>query len=307
MLVIRGGAIGDFILTLPALAALRARYPNARLELLANPQVARLAVAGGLADGARSLDAPELAGFFSRDARLDASCAKFFGGFDLVVSYLFDPDGVFQTNVARGCRGRFIAGPHRPDETADQPASRALLAPLRQLGILDPDPIPRLALGTSERGRAEPACLAVHPGSGSERKNWPEPNWMALARRLVAATDWNLLLIGGEAEGGRLGRMAAALPADRIRLADSLPLEELAALLNGCAGFAGHDSGISHLAAALGLPCVVLWGESNESVWRTLSPEVMVLRDPAGLASLPVTTVFDHLQTHLGRRRVSGA
>ena len=110
MLVIRGGAIGDFILTLPALAALRARYPNARLELLANPQVARLAVAGGLADGARSLDAPELAGFFSRDARLDASCAKFFGGFDLVVSYLFDPDGVFQTNVARGCRGRFGTG-----------------------------------------------------------------------------------------------------------------------------------------------------------------------------------------------------
>ena len=67
-LVIRGGALGDFLLTLPVLAALREAEPDAHLEVLAYPGIAALARAGGLVDGVRSIEYGPLAGFFTRNA-----------------------------------------------------------------------------------------------------------------------------------------------------------------------------------------------------------------------------------------------
>src|SRR5262245_16472801 len=70
ILVIRGGAIGDFILTLPAIAALRQAFPHTHLEVLGYSHIVELAVAGGLADRARSIDARPLAAFFARNGEL---------------------------------------------------------------------------------------------------------------------------------------------------------------------------------------------------------------------------------------------
>ena len=72
-------------------------------------------------------------------------------------------------------------------------------------------------------------------------------------------------------------------------------LVELAGLMQKCAFFIGHDSGISHLAAALGLPGIVLWGVTAEEIWRPPSENMVVLRHPAGLAQLAVTTVIETL------------
>jgi heptosyltransferase-2 len=79
-------------------------------------------------------------------------------------------------------------------------------------------------------------------------------------------------------------------------VAQSLPLAELARRLAGCRAFIGHDSGISHLAAAVDLPCLVLWGDTAESIWRPPSEKVIVLRHPGGLARLPVTEVAEQLR-----------
>ena len=98
------------------------------------------------------------------------------------------------------------------------------------------------------------------------------------------------------AEGERLQRLAAALPPARVRVAQSLPLADLARRLATCSAFIGHDSGISHLAAAVGLAGLVLWGTTVEEVWRPPSDKVIVLRHPHGLARLPVTQVVDHLR-----------
>ena len=65
ILVIRGGAIGDFILTLPVIGALRSNFPNTHLELLGYPKVAELARAASVIDGFRSIDARPLARFFA--------------------------------------------------------------------------------------------------------------------------------------------------------------------------------------------------------------------------------------------------
>src|SRR6267154_357276 len=168
ILVIRGGAIGDFILTLPAIAALRRQFPQAHLEVLGYPHIVQLAVVGGLVDQAQSIEARALAGFFARRGELSEELADYFSEFDLIISYLYDPDQIFQTNVGRCTGAQFIPGPHRPDDQGKIHATQVYLKPLERLAIFDADPVPRLTLNS------QPSTLnqiALHPGSGSERKN----------------------------------------------------------------------------------------------------------------------------------------
>ena len=293
ILVIRGGAIGDFVLTLPAISALRRQFPEAHLEVLGYPHIIQLALAGGLVNQVQSIEARALAGFFARGGELASDLVDYFSEFDLIVSYLYDPDAIFQANMARCTFAQFIAAPYRPDERAGVHATRVYLKPLERLAIFDADPMPRLSVGPQATTLRQ---VSLHPGSGSERKNWPEIRWAELVEHLLQETELDLLLVGGEAEGERLQRLAAALPPQRVRVAQSLPLVELASLLQRCAAFVGHDSGISHLAAALGLPGVILWGETREEIWRPPSERMLLVRDPGDLSKLPVAAVLNELR-----------
>jgi len=298
ILVIRGGAIGDFILTLPAIASLRKQFPGSHLEVLGYPHIVQLAVAGGLVDRVEYIEAPALAGFFARGGVLDAQQSDYFSEFDLIVSYLYDPDGIFRTNVGRCSTAQFIAGPHRPDEREPLHAAKVYLKPLERLAIFDADPVPRLSI------QPRPATvdrLALHTGSGAEKKNWPEKKWAELLQHLLRETSLSLLLTGGEAEGERLQRLAAALPPTRVSVAQSLPLRELALKLQSCAAFVGHDTGVSHLSAALGIPGLVLWGETIEEIWRPPQQKVVIVKDSRGLKTLGVGQVIRELTALLNR------
>ena len=300
ILVIRGGAIGDFVLTLPALAALRRQFPRTHLEVLGYPHIAGLALAAGTVNEVRSIEAGALAGFFARNGNLAPHLVDYFSGFDLIISYLYDPDLIFQTNVRRCSRAQFIAGPHRPDEAGDLHATETFLKPLERLAIFEADPVPHLEVARAPEAALLPGrWLAVHPGSGSERKNWPEGHWLELLRHVVTTTEFNLLLAGGEAERGRLERLERMLPTTRIRLMQGQPLPELAGWLAACRAFIGHDSGISHLAAAVDLPALILWGDTVENVWRPRARQLTVLRSSDGLAGLSVPVVIRHVEALL--------
>ena len=73
-------------------------------------------------------------------------------------------------------------------------------------------------------------------------------------------------------------------------------LPAVARAIGGCRWFVGHDSGITHLASALGLPCIVLWAQTNETVWRPLGADVHVLKNPNGIDSITPRRVFDLLK-----------
>jgi heptosyltransferase-2 len=289
ILVIRGGAVGDFILTLPVLAALRRQFPATTLEVLAYPPLAELARTAGLVDGSRAIDGRPLASFFARAGELSPDWSDYFSRFAVIISFLYDPDGFFRTNLGRCSRAQFIAGPHRPDDARSIHATEVLLQALERLTIFDADPIPRLPWPTPN---PRAPALAVHPGSGSESKNWPEVRWGELLQKLSALIPGKLLLVGGEAEGDRLDRLAQFWPADRLEIARQLPLTALAARLVGATAFIGHDSGITHLAAALGVPVLSLWGVSNDAVWRPRGDRVQILKAPGGLGQLTIAEVL---------------
>jgi heptosyltransferase-2 len=292
ILVIRGGAIGDFILTLPVFSALRAQFPDSHLEVLGYPHIAQLAHAGGLVNKVQAIEARELAGFFARNGELSEDLRDYFSEFNIIISYLYDPDEIFKTNLLRCAHGQFIQGPHRPDEEAGLHATRTYLKPLERLAIFDADSVPRLSINHKQSTINQ---IAFHPGSGSDKKNWPEAKWAELLSNLSEKTKYNFLLIGGEVEAERLPRLAAKVPGDRVQVAQSLPLAELAARLQSSIAFVGHDSGISHLAAALGVPSLVLWGNTREEIWQPQGEHVSVIRESTGLSKLTPQRVIEEI------------
>src|SRR6266480_68818 len=115
ILVIRGGAIGDFVLTLPAIKLLRDRFPETHLEILGYKHIAALAEQRFYADAVHSIESASLAKFFAKDSELPAELKDYFRGFDLILSYLYDPDRIFETNVRKSGAAAFIAGPSKID------------------------------------------------------------------------------------------------------------------------------------------------------------------------------------------------
>lgn len=99
VLVIRGGAIGDFILTLPAIRLLRDNIPGAHIEILGYKPIIELALAAGIADSTRSLEHAAMARLFVPRAELGDELRDYLLSFNLIVSYLFDPDSILRGNM----------------------------------------------------------------------------------------------------------------------------------------------------------------------------------------------------------------
>ena len=131
ILVLRGGALGDFIVTLPALRSLRERWPRAGIELAGNSTAAQLAVARGLIDAAHSQHEARWAELYGEEA-LSPAFREWLAGFDLVLSYWPDPDGALARHFPRRAGQRFLAAPAMP---ARAPAAAHYCEPLRTLGI----------------------------------------------------------------------------------------------------------------------------------------------------------------------------
>lgn len=296
-LVLRGGAIGDFIMTLPVLQALREHWPEAHLELVGYPHIARLAVAAGLVDRLRSLDEVAMARFFADRPEFSDEQRAFISSFHVVLSYLHDPEGLVRENLLRAGARRVIYGSPRVERGH---AADHLVKPLEELAVYVRDPCPRLSLQPEwlQRGREllrerglEGRPVALHPGSGSPSKNWPASRFVELARRLSAEGRGQPFFILGEADAA-VGACVAQQAPDVPRLSD-VTLVDLACALAHAKVFIGNDSGVTHVAAALGLRVVAIFGPSDPERWAPRGGHVTVLRAPdARLESISVEDVL---------------
>ncbi len=323
ILVIRGGAIGDFLLTLPAIRLLRENFPAAHLEILGYRHIIALAEGRFYADATRSIEYGPMAGFFIPRSDLAADLTEYFASFQQVVSYLFDPDGFFEANLRRAGVKNLLPAYAKIDDS--EHAARQLARPLQSLALFLEDQAATVHPNAEDHAFADdflrtpkPATLgeagsfpesaapliALHPGSGSPRKNWPLENWMALGHRLLARTPRpRLLLIGGEADYAQLDALIATWSDRSVQVARDLPLPHLAALLARTRLFIGHDSGISHLAAATGAPCLLLFGPTDPAIWAPANPRVSTIVAPAyDLAALPTKAVETEVNRLLDAR-----
>lgn len=298
ILVIRGGAIGDFILTLPALGLLREAFPEAHLELLGYPHILEVANGRHYADAVRSIESQALAAFFNPKADLDPAWCDYFGSFKQVISYLFDPDGFFEGNLRRaGVRHLLVGSPKITDRNH---AAVQLAEPLQHLALFLETPEARLFPTATDRAAAAELLglrsgkrIAFHPGSGSPGKNWPIEAWGTLSKALLDR-GFELLLIAGESDDEPARELRRRFP--QIRPIINLPLPTVAAVCEAADAFVGHDSGISHLAAATGTPCLLLFGPTDPAIWAPRGAHVSTLRaDAEDLHAIQPAEVLERL------------
>src|SRR3954467_12671659 len=179
ILVIRGGALGDFIVTLPAIRMLRENFPEARLEILGYKHIVALAEGRFYADATRSIEYGPVAAFFSRNADLDPELSEYFAGFQQIVSFLYDPDGIFDANLRRAGAKNILHAFRKLDDSNH--AAHQLARPLEQMALYLEDAAARVHPSDQDRAAAAAflgdvaarPLIAIHPGSGSARKNWP--------------------------------------------------------------------------------------------------------------------------------------
>lgn len=300
-LVLRGGAIGDFIVTLPVLQALRRQWPAARIEIWGYPHIADLAVAAGLAETVVSLDRAEMARFFVPEPQFTDAQVAAVRSFDLIFNYLHDPVGQVRSNLLLAGAKQVLSGSPIVKRGHAVPF---LLEPLQALAIYETGLVPALdfpeELRAAGRRRLQALGLrgkpvAVHPGSGNPAKNWPVAHFLEILRRLRTAGRETVAILGeaDTAEAAALGRALPDLP-----VLTGLTLTELGATLAECRAFVGNDSGVAHLAAAAGLPVLALFGPSDAEVWGPRGRGgITVLRAPEGeLERLEVSTVWETLE-----------
>src|SRR5215210_1622257 len=133
ILVIRGGAIGDFVLTLPAIKLLRENFPQAHLEILGYKHIIALAEGRFYADATRSIEYGPLSRFFIPNAELPEDLVEYFASFQQIISFLYDPDLFFETNVRRCGVKYFLHSSPKLDDSGH--AALQLARPLERLAL----------------------------------------------------------------------------------------------------------------------------------------------------------------------------
>jgi len=274
VLLVRAGALGDLLMLRRTIAALQQARHTVALLAPSGPAAALVGSGPGDVTEALPWESAGFAGLFADDSLLDAIAAERLRRYDAALVYTRN------VSLARNV-GRLVPMvlQHDPDPPAGGPhAAEWLASCLPAIGVRAAEiALPILVPSEDDQVRANalaadlpPGFLAIHPGSGSPAKNWPAARFAALVRSLGAAR-W--LLVRGPADDA-----AAALETvPGARVARDLPLRVLAALLARAGAYVGNDSGVTHLAAATGVPTLALFGPTDPRVWAPVGPRVTVL------------------------------
>ncbi len=288
VLVLKHGALGDFVLALPAMAAIRRHHPHARIVLQTTPPFAELAAAAPYFDAVEPDGRPRgLRNRLALAARVRR--ARYGRIYDLqntqrtaMLFWMLQPGAPAWNGVAPGASLRVRDRRRLEKHVIERFAAQLALAGAPEASALAlPDVSWAAARGAApERfGLTRPYLLiAAAAAPGREVKRWPGERFAALARQ-ARARGLEPVLLGGRGEREGLERLAAEIPGAR-NLAGQTNLFDLAALGAGAAGIVGNDTGPVFLAAAAGAPAVVFYSS------HSMHPDVCAPRGPGGVAAL---------------------
>ena len=305
MLVIHQGALGDFILALPTLETLRKAFPQAESFVMGYPRILELVEERFYAKKIFSIDQKGMATFFVREGTLDLNLSQFFQTFDLVVVFGKDGEGTIVRNLKRVCQGRILHINSFPAWDERVHLTDHLLRQVYRYGLPSSELNPKLYLKDLDRDWAEDfwkskgltpgersEVIILHPGSGSKKKVWPLDRFLNLVRYLQDRLGSRILIVLGPAEGLEVQKAFERRGTNPPILAKGLSLLRLASVMEGCRFFIGNDSGISHMAAALGLPTVAIFGPTDPRVWCPRGEKVVVVRKEIPCSPCPQERFF---------------
>jgi len=299
IVIIRPGAIGDTLLTFPILSALRAKYANLHITYVGNTAVLPLALEAGLVDAVSDFQSSQWSDLSSTVGIRTTTLRALLHETDMVICWLRDPDHLIARNLQEvGVRHSIIA-PGRPPE-GERIHIVEYLARTIEMECRPGTLVIEEECRKYKRGNASSIGIAIHPGSGGTQKCWSVERFAEVIE-WIWQRGWPVLLLSGPADGERLAYFQQRLAPPQPQLLAMLvnaPLTEVARQLRQRRCYLGNDSGITHLAAMLGLPTIALFGPSDPALWHPVGPDsrlIQVVYEP-DLTKLPVDTVIEQLQ-----------
>ncbi len=287
VLIAQAGGIGDLLLALPAMRLFCQAFSPYALELLGYPERLQLISWDLRAQALHSIEAASMAYLFSSSEEWPSNLKSFFSSFEVAL--------VFGRSIGKGLKRCLESSGVKEIFLIDAiPKSNNkhmrdhLLTELKSLGIkgtIDKRPLQlpaeaeRFAQEFWQKENINPyqKVLAIHPGSGNPAKNWPPQNFARVADHFA---EWaEILLISGPAADG-VEEVRSELKRAKPIIVHNLSLLKVAALLKNCVAYLGNDSGITHLAACLGLPTLSIFGPTDPQVWGPQGEEVQILYTP---------------------------
>ena len=282
VLIIRSGAVGDLILTLPVLSALKKHYEGLSIDMMGDPVRLSLLKQCGYVDNVLSIDNRVFTPLFAPSGAPWGPALHSLQSYEAILSYLPDADGVFEDNLRKFAGGPVLTGLSRPPEGRRIHMTHVLMDALEPLGvdaIADPPEID-LPLGAAAEDVSNLASdrtpIAIHPGSGGLSKCWPAERFRALIECLVERGCMPIVTFGPADDAVRR-RILPRISDRDVLIVENRPLVNMAVLYGRCRAMIGNDSGMTHLAAATGTPVIGLFGPTDPAVWGPRGNAVRML------------------------------
>ncbi len=276
ILIIRSGALGDTLLLMPLINALSGR----RIIIMGRkPGIDYLEP---FVEQCIDIERGGWHRLFGPEPDIDIPCPQV----DHVIAYVNDRDNVFSENLAHLFPGSKIdIFPPFPDPASGTHVVLHMAYALQSAGIpVDPgktlnDALEKPAI-QSNRGAGKKILL--HPGSGSKKKNYSHDFWFYLATLINKTLDpsMEIYFLLGPAEENILPIIEKKAGEYNVKTACPAG-EELLSILKDACLYMGHDSGVTHLAAMLGINTIALFKDSSIDQWRPLGPMVKII-EPEG-------------------------
>lgn len=291
LIILHPGSLGDVLLAVPAIRRLRARHSGQDMLLIARDAVSRLLKACGVINDWMSFEGPAGVGLFSRGVQLPHELEAWLKRCEVAVAWLEDSEGALRAT---------FQGFNIPQIRIQSPSSLTLQATHqshRFLETVEGHAVDGLSDWFIEVSPAiiesSGACLErlgvpqgrtfvlVHPGSGSVHKCLKSES---LAVIIQSLDEEGLLpiVIEGPADQHALERLLKA-SSRRPLILRNLDLTTLAGVLVQARSFLGHDSGVTHLAALLGVRTVAVFGPTDPDRWAPIGDHVTIVRGPSCL------------------------
>jgi heptosyltransferase-2 len=279
--------VGDAVMSLPAIDALRKARSSDEIVIVARPWVADLFTTLGVADRVivhdpkrgRSVLAAEL-----RTERFDAA-VLFPNSFD--AAWIARRAGVPERwGYARDARGWLLTRPIPPPHCGEIPEHQAYyyLELLRRLGIIRSLPNVDsflLPIAAAKKPATTGLVVGLNPGAAfGGAKRWMPSRYVELGRRLHAERGASIVLFGSAAERALTEAMAREIGGGAVSTAGETTLGEFLKLAVGCDLFVTNDTGTMHVAAAAGVPVLAVFGSTDERATSPLGPRVRLLKHP---------------------------
>ena len=300
--ILQPGAIGDCILTLPLAELMKETVCPGGVDIIGHTEYLGMLPGRSCVDAVKSLDSMSLHRLFADEGEFEIAdgdpLIMAFAGYSWIASFLGEPDSNFEKNliftvncshsaevitlamkpadkhnihISDFYRKQFI----EQSQLLSQEHNSAVGMPLIRPTQADIYRGKEILAENGIKPTVKP--VVVHPGSGGAHKCWHLDNFLAVARLLEKEGTDSVFLLG-PAEAERFSEPAIAEMKTAGKLLTNLSLAEVLSILGCSRGYIGNDSGITHLAAAVGIRTIVVFGPTEPAIYGPLGPAVTILR-----------------------------